>query len=509
MLTSFDGVVLQNLRNNARNPSEPLKMTRKLRLTFAAAAAALLVAGCASNDSFLESQKALQPAGWTSPMPELEQATAEDNKSWWHAWKNPELEALLAAADAHNTDILTALANLRSAAALAGEATAELFPTLSISGQGAGNRANNRWTESWNVGADAAWSISLAGGNIAAQLAADHEALAQAMTLEDTRIAVAAEVAQTYVSLRLAYVQKSIAEMTLANYSQAADIARWNYEAGLSDKTEVDQAVSNEENARARVPQIEQSIISYRNALARLTGQAAGTLKVREDDTVPTAPMNLAVSVPAQTLKNRPDMRAAEYSLIAASERVYEARSQWFPTLNLTGSLGTQVATISALGASGTGVGALIAALSMPLINWGEQVSASEQRLAALDSARASYTKTLLAALEETENALTGITTSQRRAASLERALRAAISAADLAMSSYSAGLTDYQQVLTTQITLFDVRESVQSNKADLATQLIALYRALGGGWKPSADDAQAQQQSSDTNTNVNGNDDV
>ena len=452
---------------------------KRTHLTLIAAVCALL-AGCASNTQFLEEQAKLEPAKWTAAMPQLQPPSLLGDKTWWQAWNNPELTALLQAAAQHNTDILTALANLRSAAAL--------FPTFTANGQGSGNRAQNNWTEGWQAGASGAWSISLAGGNIAAKRAADLEAMASAMTLEDTRIAVAAEVAQTYVNLRLAYVQKLIAEMTLSNYKQAADIARWNYESGLSDKTEVDQAVSNEENARAQIPLLEQSIDSYRNALARLTGQSVATLDVKPAETVPAAPMALAVSLPAETLKQRPDMRAATYSLEAASDRVYEARSQWFPTLNLSGNLGTQAATISTLGASGTGVAGILAALSLPLLDWGAQVTATEQQLAALDQARANYTKTLLAALEQTENAITGITTSQSRADALQRALTAAESAADLAMQQYSAGLTDYQTVLNTQRTLYSVRENEQSNKADLATQLIALYRAMGGGWKPAVE---------------------
>ena len=218
--------------------------------------------------------------------------------------------------------------------------------------------------------------------------------------------------------------------------------------------------------------------------------------------------MALAVSLPAQTLRQRPDMRSAYYALEAASERVYEARSQWFPTLNLSGSIGTQAATITTLGASGTGVVGILAALSMPLLDWGTQVTATEQQLAALDKARATYTSTLLGALEETENALAGIGTAQRRADALERALSAAESAAELAMQQYMAGLTDYQTVLNTQRTLYTVRENEQTNKADLATQLIALYRAMGGGWTPDvkspgepADKASATTSTTTTNT--------
>lgn len=479
---------------------------KTLSLTVTAAVVCLVLTGCASNTAFLEQQAELAPQTWTSTMPQLQKPSLLGDRTWWQAWNNPELSLLLQSASDNNTDILTAMANLRSAAALSDDATAKLFPTLGLSGQGRGDRAANDWSEGWQGGANAAWSISLAGGNVAAMRAADWEARASAMTLEDTRIAVAAEVAQTYVNLRLAYVRKLIAEMTLSNYKQAADIARWNYDAGLADKSEVDQAVSNEENARAQIPLFEQSIEQYRNALARLTGRSAGSLEVKPAETVPSAPMALAVALPAQTLQQRPDMRSAFYALQAASDRVYEARSQWFPTLNLTGNIGTQAATISMLGASGTGIAGIVAALSMPLLNWGEQVTASEQKLAALDLARASYTKTLLAALEQTENALTGITTAQNRADALQRALMAAESAADLAMQQYRAGLTDYQTVLNTQRTLYTVRENEQSNKADLATQLIALYRAMGGGWTPAQESrTETTQNASVDTTNTAG----
>ncbi len=459
---------------------------RAARILFAAGIC-VLAAGCASNADFLAEQRDVTPAAWSSEMPQLSAAGAETNRYWWSAWNNAELNILLAEAARANTDVLTARANLRQAAALADEATANLFPSLNASMSGSGSRqmSTGETNESWSASAQAVWSISLAGGNIAAQRAANLEAMASAMTLEDTRIAVASEVAQTYVNLRLAYVRKRIAIMTFENYSQACDIARWHYEAGLSDRTELDQAISNMEGARAQIPLMQASIVQYRNALARLTGQAAETLIVSDEEIVPAAPATLAVSLPAETLRQRPDMRAATYSLVAASDRVYEARSQWFPNLQLTGSLGTQAAAISALGATGTGVASLLGALAMPIFDWGAQVSASEQALAALDRARASYAATLLAALEETENALTGISTAQNRETALQAALNAAISAADLAMQQYEAGLTDYQTVLNTQRSLYSARENLQSNKADLATQLINLYRAMGGGWQP------------------------
>lgn len=448
------------------------------------ALSAALLTGCAGNEAFLAQQESITPQSWVAGVPVLE-SVPHGTADWWQAWHNPELTALIERADRANTDILTALANLRSAAALADEATSALFPTLDLSAKGSSTRANNRTTESYQAGASYNWSLSLAGGNIAAKRAARHEAMAAHLTLEDTRILVAGEVAQNYVALALAHVKKEIAEKTLDNYRRALEIARWNNEAGLTDRTELEQAFSNMQQARASIPLMDQSIAKYRNALARLTGQSAADIRLTSVDTVPSAPMTLAVALPADTLRQRPDMRAAQMSLAAASERVYQARSQWFPQLSISGNLGTQAATISALGASGTGLVTLIGALSMPLLNWGEQVSATEQKLAALDKARAQYTATLVGALEETENALTAIRTAQTRESALALARTSAETAADLAMQQYRAGLVDYQTVLSTQRTLLSAREGYQSNKADLANGLITLYRALGGGWKP------------------------
>ena len=181
-----------------------MKKTRiktTIRAAAAAALAAMLLAGCASNAEFLQSQRDIEPAEWSARMPRLAAASLEQNAHWWQAWDNPELNGLLEAAARATTDVLTAVANLRNAAALADKATADLFPSLSAGMNASGQRrSTGDTTESWGLEGSAAWSFSLAGGNIAARRAAKLEAMASAMTLEDTRIMVASEVAQTYVN---------------------------------------------------------------------------------------------------------------------------------------------------------------------------------------------------------------------------------------------------------------------------------------------------------------------
>ncbi len=450
----------------------------------AAATVTVLLTACANPALFTEQNKAIAGTHWNAPIPVSAGPVIKEAQNWWQAWNDPILFNLIRKAMDANTDVKTALADMKAAAALSDAATAELFPTASLSGNASRQRSSGETTESYGVQAGVAWSFSLAGGNIAARRAAAREAMASAMTLEDTKIAVASEVAQNYINWRLARVKTASARETLANCEQVLDVASWRLKAGLAMQTEVDQALSERNAAAARIPTYEASEVKYKNALARLCLINASEIAEPEDDVLPVAPASLVVRIPAQTLQQRPDMRAAEYAVLAASDRLYEARSQWFPTLKLTGNFGTQAAAIGALGASGTGIAALVGALSMPLWNWNEQVLAGKQKETALEKAQISYAATLVKALEETENALTGIDAACKRQKNLSEALQAAESAATLALYQYKAGLEDYQTVLNTERSVISARETLQENQADLATYYVKLFTALGGGYQ-------------------------
>lgn len=464
-----------------------------LRKTILAVSLAVLVSACTAPLEMTAEEKSVLGQSWNAPLPDQQGGPSiSDARLWWASWNDPELLALTEAALRSNTDVRTALANLKAAAALSDAATAALFPSADVSGNANRQNRGGNTTDSFSAQASLSWSWSLVGGNVAAKRAANYEALASAMTLEDTKIAVVSEVAQDFINLRLAEVKRVITEKKLRNFEQAAQIAQWRFEAGLATQTEVDQAAASRDSIRAQVPVCDVAIAKYRNALARLCVMNVSDLPLKENALVPVAPENLAVKIPAETLRQRPDMRAAEFSVQAAGERVYEAKSNWFPTLQISGNLGTQAATIGALGASGTGIAALIGALSVPLFNWNDQVSAVQQKEAALEKARAAYTAVLVKALEETENALNGISAAKRRTEDLESSLASAKSSADLALMQYRSGLTDYQTVLSTQQSLFSAEEGLEENKADLATNFIKLFLALGGGWKS----PEAQQQS-------------
>lgn len=236
-------------------------------------------------------------------------------------------------------------------------------------------------------------------------------------------------------------------------------------------------------SARARIPTLEGSIFEYRNALMRLTATPVENLELGDSGVIPLPPEDAAVAIPAETIANRPDVRAARLNVEAAVMQLKSAKSNFFPSLNLSGNIGTTAATVSALGTAGTGVAGLAAALSLPVLNWGSLIAGEESAAADVDRNVAAYRSTLLAALEETDNAIASIANAERRRTDLSRAVEHARSAEMLARQEYEAGIGDYTMLLSTQRSLLSAEESELSNRADRAAGYIRLYRALGGAW--------------------------
>ena len=404
---------------------------------------------------------------------------------WWAAWNDQSLSFLVNAALKNNTDIAQAQANLRSALATLTSATSQLFPTATLSGDGSRNRRDHSSTDSFSANASTAWSFSFGGRDVSSRRAAQASAHASELSLEDTKSAMTSEVALTYVNLRLAQIRLDIAKQSVKSYEEAKNLTQWRYQAGLVSATDYEQAKAQFENAKASIATNMHNILLYGTALSRLTVLPLETIQKLPSGSIPTPPSNIAVSIPADVISLRPDILAAQETVRAAMENVRVAQADYFPTLSLSGSIGTAAATVGALGASGTGIGALVGALSMPFLNWGDVVAGTETQKANLDRAQAQYTQTLVEALEETENALSGIRSSAAKKMSLKTATESSQLAAQLALQQYSSGLEDYQTVLTTQRSWLTAQDNEASNQADWAIAHIDLYRALGGGWVP------------------------
>ena len=415
-------------------------MKTKLRFIPLTCAVILTSTGCAvQSPDYSRLLSDAAPQQWTaSTLPAGHIAAWQD---FWARWEDPVLVELITKALAANPDIETAAANLRAANASVTSANAALWPTASLGLNGSRNHADGTGRNSFSAEVSGGLSLNLAGSEFWQADAATLKAMASAYTLEDVRAATAAATA------------------------------------------EAEDALMQVASSRAQIPTLEKNIIQYRNALMRLTGCPVDELGLEPTGIIPVPPMGGAVSMPAELIEQRPDVRAAKATAEAAVKNLKSAKSDFFPTLSLSGNIGTTATAVSALGASGTGVAGLAAALAMPILNWGNLIAGEETAMANLQSAVASYRSTLLSALEETDNALTAIRSAEYRKCDLERAVSHARTAEKLARDEYGAGIGEYTMLLSTQRSLLSARESELNNRADRANSYITLYRALGGDW--------------------------
>ncbi|HET9651923.1 MAG TPA: TolC family protein, partial [Usitatibacter sp.] len=250
-----------------------------------------------------------------------------------------------------------------------------------------------------------------------------------------------------------------------------------------------EQARTSVEQTRAQVPALEASLAQSRNRLAVLAGAAPGTLDARlaAAAPVPAIPGSLAIGIPADTLRQRPDLRAAERRLAAETARIGQAEANRYPALTLTGSIGLDAPTFAALGSGDALVAQAAARLAATIFDAGRLRAQVEIQTAVQDRALRAYESAVLAALEDVENALAQWRQAGERRAALAQAADAARNASMLAQHRYAAGITDFQTVLDTQRTLLSAQDSLETTGADQALAFIRLYKALGGGWSAGA----------------------
>lgn len=440
----------------------------------------MVLSGCASQTTDLMSTlRETAPEVWSAGYP---MAGETVRSQFWASWNDPILVSLIEKARTSHPDVLSSLATLRAARAGLREATASLLPKATIGMDGTHRRILGSSTDAWSATADGSWGLNLAGAEIHDREARYYEALAKEISVSDARELVAAETARAYINLRASQGQLDIAENMLKNYEQTAEVVLWRHRAGLAKTSELEDADSQVATAKSRVPQLKSAVAAYRNALARLTTRPVDQLMLGKGD-IPRAPFGLTVSIPAQTLIQRPDVRAAQAMLLSAGSALNQAKADYFPSLSIKGSFGTQAATLGTLGASGTGIASLIGALSMPVLNWGTLQAREERAVAALEESKARYLSVVVRALEDTDNALNGIRSAWDRERLLVQALAHAEKSFELADLEYRSGMGDYARLLQVQQRLLTAREAVTTNRAELSLQHVALYRALGGAW--------------------------
>ncbi len=463
------------------------------RWRVAAFVAGLALAGCASLAPRPAAAPAIDvPADWAAD-PAAGNAAATSLAQWWLRFDDPLLASLVGQALQANTSVAGAQAALRQARALRDVAAAGLLPALGSSASaqrstsgGLASNANN----SFRAGLDASWEVDVFGANRSALDASDATARASAASLGDVQVSVAAEVALSYNALRNAQARLAIATDNLASQLETLQITHWRLQAGLVTSLEAEQARGATEQTRAQLPALQTSIAQNSHALAVLCGQPPEALAalLETPGPVPQAAADLALSLPAETLRQRPDVRAAEQQVVAALARVAQADAARLPSFKLGGSLGLSALTLGSLTSGASVVSALLASVSFPIFDGGASSAQVRAQQAAWDQARLAYQGSVLAALKDVEDALVALQGDRERLLRLTNAAEAAGNAALLARQRFSSGLVDFQTVLETQRTQLSTRDSVASAGADISADHVRLYKALGGGWRPEAE---------------------
>jgi outer membrane protein, multidrug efflux system len=431
------------------------------------------------------------PATWSVSTDGPAQQSPTSLATWWQRFDDPTLTALVTQALQANTSVRSAQAALLQARAQADVQQAGLGPTVGASASAQRSKSgHNDASNRFQAGFDASWEPDIFGGNRAAANASEADAQASAASLANVQVSLAAEVATNYINLRGLQTRLAIARSNIATQTETLQITRWRAQAGLVSSLDVEQATSAAEQTQAQIPALQTSIAQSRNALAVLTGQAPGALNGMLDSAaaMPATPANLALAFPADTLRQRPDVRAAELRARAALSRVAVANAARYPSFRLSGSLGLSALTLGTLTNGASLVQSVLASVSASLFDGGAANAQLRAQQAALEQASLAYQAAVLTALQDVEDALVALSGDQQRLERLQAASTAAANAELLARQRYQSGLIDFATVLTTQRTLLSAQDSVASLQASLGTDHVRLYKALGGGWTPQAD---------------------
>ncbi|NLW81119.1 MAG: efflux transporter outer membrane subunit [Desulfovibrionales bacterium] len=467
----------------------------------------VILASCAAVGPDYTPPAMAPPAGWTnldtSARPVTHPDPVADISQWWENLDDPLLIALVEEALLNSPDVRSAQAKLWEARARRGVAVSEFFPNLAASGNARRSQSSKEvgsgtTRELFNAGFDAAWELDLFGGVRRSVEAAGASFESSIARLHDAQVTLTAEVGRNYMDFRTVQLRLRIARENLATQSETLQLTEWRAQAGLVSSQDVEQARGNLEQTRAQIPNLETSLAEAGHRLDVLLGQTPGTLQARltPSGDLPAVPEGIAVGIPADILRQRPDVRAAERTLAAETARIGAAEAARYPAFNLSGTIGFEALSLGALGSSGTGTSSLLAGISAPIFDAGRLRGQVEIQNAVREQALVAYEQVVLEALEEVENALVALARNRERVRALANAVEAERNAAEMARQRYSSGLIDFQSVLDTERSVLSVEDNLATARADGVLTLISLYKALGGGWSWQTEAARPERTS-------------
>jgi NodT family efflux transporter outer membrane factor (OMF) lipoprotein len=458
---------------------------------------ALALSACAVGPDYSRLEPAAQEQWYASMEKGLETSTPEDSElaTWWDIFEDPLLQTLQRRAIEGNLELRTAFSRLQQARINRGLSRADHFPTLGAEGQiqrqrsseNLGSPTDGEENDWYMAGLDSSWELDLFGSIRRSVESAQAELEASSADMHGVLTSITAEVALNYIELRTYQRRLKVALDNIATQKKTYDLNRSRFDAGLIDELDLQQSLRNLEQTRAQVSSLETAIRAAENTLAVLLGQSPGAL--REEfasiGNIPEAPPEVAVGIPAEALRRRPDVRSAERRVAAQSARIGIATAELYPKLRLLGTIGLEALnsgsdffdSASQFWGIGPGISWNIFRGNALRLN----VDLQEEKY---NQAVLEYNATILRAQQEMEDALTAYAKEQIRQEHLARAVEAARRTEWLARDRYNAGLVDFYNVLDAQRSLLELEDEWISSKGAVAANLTRIYKAIGGGWQ-------------------------
>jgi multidrug efflux system outer membrane protein len=431
--------------------------------------------------------------GLTPALPEPETLA-----HWWNALNDKVLSSLEERAIRGNLNLKSARARIREARALRGISKADLFPTVDASTfttnfRNSKNSSSFQQHKLYSVGFDAAWELDVFGGLRRSVEAAQANLEATQMDLYDVLVSLLAEVAMNYVEVRTFQTALTVTESNIKSQEETYELNRSRYQAGIINELAVQQSLYNLEQTRSLIPGLQTELEAAKNRLAVLLGEKPGAIhrELAERKPIPVPPVTVAVGVPAEAMRRRPDIRRAERNLAAQTARIGVATADLYPKFRLIGSIGLESVSTGNLLTANSRTWSITPGISWNIFRGGAIRQNIKVQSARQEQALIQYESAVLNAQEEVENVLTAYAKQQRRRESLAAATSAAQAAVQLAQDQYRVGLVDFSNVLDAQRSLLSFQDQLARSDGAVTSNLIRLYKALGGGWKctePEAD---------------------
>ena len=416
---------------------------------------------------------------------------------WWQQFNDPVLDQLISEALQHNQDLALSAAQVDEAAALAGIARAQLLPSLAAN---AGYQRARTSAETTTAGSPliadvrtanltASWELDLWGKLRRSSEAARATLAASQYNRDAARLSLSAQVAQTYFQMRAFDAQLDIAKRTLDSRESSLQLRQKRFKGGMTSELDMRQAESEAASARATIPQLSKSLQQTETALAVLLGRTPRELlegKLQRGQAIDL--LNVPPSIPADLssslLERRPDLAAAEAQLIAANARIGVAKAAYFPSISLTGALGSQSLSMETLFSGATRTWSFVGNATAPIFNFGQTGLNVDAASARQRQALAQYQKSVQTAFKETQDALVASSAAREVQEAQTTQLAALNRALHLATLRYDNGYSSYLDVLDAERNTFQAELNLVNAKLDRLNAAISLYKAMGGGWE-------------------------